>query len=190
MLFAKVLPYDFLRKNILPLDQIDQAISKNAKVVDLGCGQGILASFLAREKTRQVVGVDLDTRRIPKSKSENLKFKSSDIRDFDLKDADAITISDVLHHLNKEDQEKLLVKISKSLRKGGTFIVKEIDTEEMVRSSLSRFWDFVFYPKDKINYWSAKKLKAVLEKLGFSVIISRPCRFFPGSTTLFICSKK
>lgn len=174
---------------MLPLGEIDQAVPKFGKVIDLGCGEGTVARYIARTKTRSVTGVDNNKKRLPKSKQKNLKFILSDIRTYTPKDATAIIISDVLHHLNYDDQKKLLNKIANRLKKGGNLIIKEIDTREFIRSKSSRFWDFVFYPKDKIYYHRADSLKVYLEKLGFAVKITHTAKFFPGSTALFICQK-
>ncbi len=190
MTLLQILPYDFLRPLILPLDEINAHVPKNAKVVDLGCGQGVMVKFLAKEKTRDVVGVDLDATRIPQTKYQNLNFINRDIRKFDVSEFNTVIMSDGLHHLNLDDQKKTLNNIAESLKKGSLLIIKEIDTDEFIRSRLSRLWDFILYPKDKIYFWPAQKLKSTLEGLGFSVKITRPCRLFPGSTTLLICTKK
>lgn len=182
--------YDFLRSQILPLKEIDDVVPKSGKILDLGCGQGVIASYLARVKSRQVIGVDNDRKRLQKSNSQNLKFEFEDIRKYPLIGTTAMIISDVLHHLNYQDQKKLLSKIAKSLKRDGILLIKEIDTGEFIRSSLSRFWDFALYPKDKIYYRNAKDFKKYLQKLGFQVSISRPSRIFPGSTTLLICKKQ
>ncbi len=182
--------YDFLRFQMLPLSEIDEFLPKKGRILDLGCGEGVTAKYLAQIKSRQVIGVDSNPERLQKSDQKNLKFELADIRKYPLKDVRAIIISDVLHHLNYQDQKNLLSKIASSLKKGGVLLIKEIDTTERLRSNLSRFWDFVFYPKDKIYYHNSKDLKEYLENLGFKVKISRPSRLFPGSTTLFLCQKK
>lgn len=181
--------YDVLRSAILPLSLIDRYLPKKGTIIDLGCGQGIITSYIAGNKSRLVIGVDLDTSRLGKSTAKNLKFVNANIVDYDLKKPDGIVISDVLHHLERNDQNKLLEKISKGLNKSGVFIIKEIDTREFIRSRLSRFWDFVFYPKDKIAYWDSPTLIKKLQTLGFSVKMQKASRFFPGSTNLYICTK-
>ncbi len=182
-------PYEFLRKLILPLDKIDYYLPKKGKIIDLGCGQGITCRFLANSNTRQVFGVDTDVERLPKSETKNLKFISADITKYKITKTEGIVISDVLHHIHPIKQKKLLGNISKSLKAGGILIVKEIDNGEFIRSRLSRLWDFILYPKDKIFYWDSVPLKRFLENLGFSVKTIRTSRLFPGSTTLFICKK-
>lgn len=181
--------HNFLRKLMLPLEEIDKLLPKKGKIIDLGCGEGVIAKYLATTSTRLIIGVDYNQNRLTDSNLINLKFESEDIRNYKFKNVDGIIISDVLHHLNLKDQKGILSRISKSLKKGGRLLIKEIDTREFFRSHLSRFWDFVFYPQDKIYYWNSQDLKNYLEKLNFSVKILRPIRFFPGSTTLFICTK-
>lgn len=185
----KIKIYDLLRTGILPISLIDHSLPKEGTIIDLGCGQGIITSFIAQNKSRMVIGVDLDTSRLRQSNSQNLKFVNANIVAYDLRKPTGIVISDVLHHLSYKDQEKLFAKIAKSLKKGGVLVIKEIDTHEFVRSRLSRFWDFVFYPKDKIEYSDSTSLPRQLEKLGFKVKFIRACRLFPGSTTLYVCIK-
>lgn len=186
---AKRAIYDFLRSLMLPLKEINQAIPKRGRIIELGCGEGVIAKYLASTHTRKVIGVDNNKKRLQVSNQSNLNFVLADIREYDLKGAGAIITSDVLHHLNYDEQKILLAKIAANLKKDGIFLLKEIDTREFFRSKLSRFWDFVFYPKDKIYYRRSDNLKAYLEKLGFALTITRPSRLFPGSTTLFICRK-
>lgn len=182
--------HNFLRNLMIPLRQIDEALPQEGLILDLGCGEGAISAFLAGKKTRNVVGVDIDKKRVQQIHQKNLKFITGNAVNFNVASADGIVISDVLHHINFQDQEKLLKNISRNLKKGGIVVIKEIDTGEFIRSWLSRFWDFIFYPMEKIYFSSAKDLTAKLTKLGFSVKIKREYLFFPGSTTLYICIKK
>lgn len=181
--------YHFFRAMILPLKEIDMQISDTASIVELGCGQGVISAFLAQKSGRNIVGVDKNVRRLKKSNLKNLKFIKGDITKLNFKNLDAIIISDVLHHLNPKSQKTLLSKIPKMIKKRGVLVIKEIDKAERIRMTLSRIWDFLLYPNDKIFYFDCKELKNQLEKLGFTVKLSRPCRFFPGSTTLLTCKK-
>lgn len=181
--------YNFLRGLILPLKEIDKIVPNSGKIIDLGCGQGQIASFIAKKERRNVIGVDLNTSRLPKLKSNNLRFEHADIIKYPLHQVDVVILSDVLHHIDFRNQQIILSKIFKGLKRGGILVIKEIDTKQFVRSHLSRFWDFVFYPKDKIYFSNSKDMKQSLEKLGFKVSYSYMCQLFPGSTTLYICKK-
>jgi len=181
---------DFLKKIIWPLEEIDKILPQRGLIYDLGCGEGVIAKYLANSSaSRRVIGVDVDKKRLPKIKSQNLSFEAGDIRSFRLETADGVIISDVLHHLSAIDQKKLLIKISQCLKKGGVLVIKEIDKNEFIRGHLSRLWDFLLYPKDKIHYWRSNDLRVFLKSLGFAVKITHPVRLFPGSTTLYICKK-
>ncbi len=184
-----MLLYERLRSLIIPLAEIDNNLPKEGKIYDLGCGQGVIAKYVARRKNRRVIGIDINGNRIPHTGLKNLSFSNADIRQVNLKQASGIILSDVLHHLNKSDQKKLLSKIFTDLKKEGILVIKEIDELEQLRSKLSRFWDFVLYPKDKISYWNSNDLINFLEKLGFKVKMLRSSRLFPGSTNLFIARK-
>lgn len=181
--------YDFLRKAILPLEEIDRGLPQKGKIFDLGCGEGVISKYIAKNKKRTVIGIDSEKKRLPKYKTKNLSFKNTDIREISLEGCSGVVISDVLHHLDLKDQKNLLARIAKEFKKGGVLIIKEIDESEFIRSRLSRLWDFILYPKDNINYWNYRILKKFLEEIGFRVNFSRPRRLFPGSTTLFICKK-
>lgn len=181
--------YDALRSLILPLREIDKVLPKSGEIIDLGCGNGVIAKFIAKKSSRKVTGIDLNKNRIPQFSSPNLKFIQADITKYKFDRADAVVISDVLHHLSYANQDEVITNIYAGLRKKGVAVIKEIDASEFIRSRLSRFWDFILYPQDKILYISYRQLKTKLNKLGFKVKILRPCRFFPGSTTLYICKK-
>ena len=180
---------DSLRSLMLPLSLIDDSLPKQGVILELGCGEGVIAQFLARSTKRHLTGMDINKKRLPKTKNKNLKFICADLTNKSLKlpVADGVVISDVLHHINTNEQKILISKIATSLKKDGVFVIKEIDKEEKIRSALSRFWDFILYPKDQIYYWNAKDLKKYLESLKFTIEIKRTNRFFPGSTTLFFC---
>lgn len=181
--------YSQLRSKILPLQKIDKVLPQKGTIIDLGCGQGTIASFLAQNKKRNVIGVDINTKRLPKNQLKNLTFVAADITRYQLPQATGVIISDVLHHLPMEKQAKLLAKIVKGLRRGDVLVIKEIDKSQAIRSLFSRLWDLLLYPNERIHYRDSKSQKAYLQKLGLKVTISHHLRLFPGSTTLFVCQK-
>lgn len=181
--------YEAFRSWMLPLKEMDHIIPKEGKVVELGCGEGIIAQYLARVSTREVLGVDRNQKRLPIVKQKNLQFDCADITNYKLGRVDSIVISDVLHHLPFASQNNLLKECYKALGSKGVLVIKEINTDDKVRSRLSRFWDFVFYPLEKISFSSAKVLKSKLRKIGFEVEMKKASLLFPGSTNLYICKK-
>lgn len=179
----------FLRSRILPLVEIDKYLPDNGTIVDLGCGEGTIATILAKKKSRSVIGIDKNSKRIPKLKDKNLLFLKADITKIKISSIKGAILSDVLHHVDINKQQKILLNVYKNLDTGGILLIKEIDLEEFLRSRLSKLWDTLLYPHEEVYFRKSSELKKQLKDLGFKVKIIRPLRLFPGSTTLFICTK-
>ncbi|MEX2012774.1 MAG: methionine biosynthesis protein MetW, partial [Candidatus Levyibacteriota bacterium] len=57
--------YFFLRLLVIPFEEIDKILPKKGLILDLGCGDGPLTSYLAlSSKERQVRGWDIDDKRM------------------------------------------------------------------------------------------------------------------------------
>ncbi|MBI3341922.1 class I SAM-dependent methyltransferase [Candidatus Curtissbacteria bacterium] len=154
----------------------------------------MIATYLAHTSTkRNVIGWDTNLKRInlankSASKSPNLKFEAKNALSR-MPKVDAVILSDFIHHVPKKFHQKLFTNIYSSLKKGGVMVIKEINTQDLVRAKISRIFDFAFYPKDKIFFLNAQHLTSDLEKIGFKVKRQKVKKLFPGSTNLFICTK-
>jgi 2-polyprenyl-3-methyl-5-hydroxy-6-metoxy-1,4-benzoquinol methylase len=175
-LFSKIRAWD------APYGPIDKLISPRAKVLDLGCGDGLLANFLAiSAKGRRVYGIELSADRVVKAnkKIKNTNFKKGDILKTKIDGSyDVITLIHVLHHLpSKVDQERLLQKISNSLKKNKELIILEIDTKPLLKYFFTWLTDVVTVPilfekrlfNFEIYYRKKSDWVSLLRKLGFSV---------------------
>lgn len=174
---------------MLPLARIDELMPTHGRIIELGCGEGVISQYLSRNLQRQLVGIDIDKKRLPSKKQKNLEFKCADITKYKIGLVDGIVISDVLHHINFLEQDELLKRCFSSLGKDGVLVVKEINTQDLIRSKISRFWDFVFYPLDRIYFSRGSDLISRLRKIGFKVGMEQASLLFPGSTNLFVCRK-
>lgn len=187
--------YFIIRWLICPFDKMEPFLPKKGLIVDVGCGQGVFSLYLnLKEKKRRVLGIDLDQKRIAialklSQKLPNIQFKVLDATKLKGK-FDGIVLSDVFHHFSPKKQEQFLKKASQLLKPQAVLLLKEINKDDFFRARLSRLWDLILYPQDKINYWSKKRLIKKLEELGFRVKTKKEAFFFPGSTHLYICLKK
>lgn len=184
-----------LRWLITPIREINSYLPEKGRIIELGCGEGVIATYIALSSTgRKVIGVDINAQKINLAQKatqgvKNLKFEKGDALKKVIA-ADAFVLSDFLHHLTREKQNVLLIKIFKYLNKNGVLIIKEIDLNDWLRAKISRIFDFIFYPKDEIFFSSSKDQCKSLKNLGFTITIKKEKKLFPGSTTVYICSKK
>lgn len=94
---------------------------KNGKVIDVGCGTGIVANILKKELGVRIIGCDIKNyliHDIPfvKIKSDELPFPNQSY--------DVVLFNDVLHHIDKPRQEHI---ISEALRVAKNVFIFEFE---------------------------------------------------------------
>lgn len=180
---------------IVPFSLIESYMPKNGVIIDLGTGEGVMATHLALSSSRRrVIGLDLNRQKVYLAKrlTKNISNITFEVKDATkgLPGANGFVLSDFLHHVPKSKHGALLKSIYNSLNAKGVMVIKEIDTNNKLRARISRIFDFMFYPNETINFLNADSLIRTLTKIGFKVEILNVKKWFPGSTVLFICQKR
>lgn len=97
--------------------KIDKLMSKykNAKILDAGCGEGILVEKY-RKKGFNITGLDLNytSKHVKKGDITKMPFKDEEF--------DVVLCLDVLEHMNLLNQEKAITEISRVVKKNGIVI--------------------------------------------------------------------
>lgn len=143
------------------------------RLIDLGCGQGLLASWLLAARTlhesgdwpahwpaapriADIWGLELMPKDVARARAAlgcRAQFAQGDIRSADFGSADVAIILDVLHYLDFEDQEKLLRRIRAALPTGGTFITRIGDAAAGLPFHFSNWVDHtVFFLRGHRSY--------------------------------------
>ena len=91
-------------------DEIEALVPRGGLIVDLGCGEGLLAHLLVRRcATRRVLAVDHDARRVERVKrsADGLAIEAvcASMLDVPLPPCDAVLLVDVLHYFDRAKQE-------------------------------------------------------------------------------------
>lgn len=169
-------------------------IPDNARILDLGCGQGLLAAWLlaAREshaagewptgwpapgQPADIRGVDLlgsDIRRAQTALGAPARFEQGDMRHVDFAQADVVVIMDVLHYVDIPAQDEVLRRVRAALPANGLFITRVGDADAGLAFKLSNWVDrtVAFFRGNGLPPTHGRPLrewKRALESLGFQV---------------------
>lgn len=133
---------------------------QNAAVVDIGCGQGRDALFIAR-LGHHVVGVDISTTAIAQlledAKSEGLNIEGvvADLREYEpADDYDVAVIDRTLHMLEKDTRLSVLARVCRGVRDSGFVLIAD------EKSNLPGMR--AFFEKDSDNWTILKDKKGFL----------------------------
>jgi len=169
-------------------------IAPNARVLDIGCGQGLLASLL-RECARfahhghwpsqwavapagaRVFGIELMSRDVQRARSalgDAAEFVCGDMRTTPFPAVDAVVILDVLHYISVAEQDAVLARVRDALPVGGHLLLRIGDAASRRGFLASQWVDAVvtFVRGHRVVPQFGRTLAAwvaQLESLGFEV---------------------
>lgn len=127
-------------------DRIERLLPASGRILDVGCGHGLLAILAAAgEKGREVIGTDLLETRLAAGREvarrhglDNVRFERRDIADPPSGSFDAIMVADVLLYRPLPAQRDLLKHLSGLLTPGGRLLIKEQAQEPGWKAGLVR----------------------------------------------------
>lgn len=191
--------YTFLKMRILPFGDFAEDLPESGLFVDVGTGFGHVANFISIEsEKRRVIGIDIDNKRISLAKRtisgrNNIDFICGDIKQLrDINNIDVAMMVDVLHHIPFKNHRDLLKCIYDRLKSGGVFIIRETNKKHSIKYYIMNYlWDMVVYPfSEKNNYYSARQLKILLERIGFKITrVKRSNAWFIFEYIYYLCRK-
>lgn len=193
-LFAKIRFWD------APYLELEALVPKTGKIIDLGCGDGIFANFLALASSgREVYGIEINKSRIKDANRgiKNTKFLHGDITQRDIPYADAVVLVHVLHHLSSfSEQEKMIRKCKSKLKKRGKLIIAEAEPKFSLKFFITWFTDHFLVPwvfeselYSPIFFRKGKGWKILLENLGFSCQVIAVEKRKPFTHIILDCCK-
>lgn len=138
-------------------------IPDNARILDLGCGQGLLTSWLLAAgqhyaaghwpaewppapKPAAIRGIELMPRDVARARAalgEVAEFVQGDICNTKFGACDAVVILDVLHYINYPAQDDVLRRIHEALSPGGVLLLRIGDADAGLPFKISNWVDHV-----------------------------------------------
>jgi len=192
----RVALYAYLRWRLCPFEEIESHIPKEGKIIDVGCGYGLLANFLTlRPGKRDVTGIDLSVRRIKAAQEttdsrRNIRFKLINVLDLELREPDAVVMSDFLHHIDYQSQEEVLTYCYEKLSPGGFLICQEVNNRPLWKYWFAFLIDRLLNIGERQFFRPHQEFQELLQRIGFSVKIKKVDKHLPLSDILFICKKE
>ena len=172
-----------LRDPVFPILVEDRAFDEGRRVLDLGCGRGLVGALIGilvdRPEARSYLGVDLCDRYVRTARRVLEAFpgcavETTDLRDFDPPPADLVIVNDVLRFLPFGAQDALLRRLARVLPPGARMVLREKDAGGGWRFRFAALGDALEAlvpgrPRHGSHYRRKDDLRNALVAAGFSV---------------------
>lgn len=161
-------------------------IPKNAFIIDIGCGPGVIASELAKYASDgKVIGIDKNKLMIEEcnnnesyKKITNLSFREGDILNLDIEEnsVDFIYCRFLFQHLS--DPLGAILQMKKILKKGGKMCIIDVDDSWLTLLPRPEYFDSYLVRCEKAqadrggDRFVGHKLKGYMEEVGLANIFS------------------
>ncbi len=128
-----------LRRWSLPLHLLEAMVPPRGRILDVGCGRGLIASYLAiAAPGRDVTGIDIDPDKIGVAEAAavavataggSVEYKGSDGSELPPGPFAAVIFAEMLSLLALPRREALIEQAAALLGPGGVIVVKEVDSQ-------------------------------------------------------------
>jgi 2-polyprenyl-3-methyl-5-hydroxy-6-metoxy-1,4-benzoquinol methylase len=197
--------FGLLRRGLIP---------HQARVLDLGCGQGILLSLLcvAHEQSQlgrwpqawpaaphelKLQGIELRRKNVEVARlalGARVRVELQDLQHATLPQSSVILLFDVLHYLEARVQLQLLERSVRALEPGGRLLLREADSNGSARFAITRAAERIAaamrgHVQQRFHYRSAEQWQALLAQLGLEVRAEPMSEGTPFSNTLLIAQR-
>lgn len=148
---------------------IEKHISRDSKVLDIGCAMGGFLDYLHGKGFNNLSGIDVTENYVLQAKTKNLyniKLGDAESIPFPDKSFDLLVMDQVLEHLI--EPIKAFEEAKRVLNEGGMFCLGVPDAS---RYELNYFFDFYwFIMREHIQHFDIEHLKLLAAKTGFELV--------------------
>ena len=163
--------YSYIRKLIYPYKIVLSYINKNSKILDIGCGNGNILNDIKELNFLLYTGIDPKIKTNYKNKNVSLLNDKLENYINHISKYDCILMIDVMHHINKNNQEKLITNILQNMKVNSILIYKDISNRNFFYALMNRFHDFVFNFQI-IHYLDSNKILEISNNINNTFIIN------------------
>ena len=150
------------------------SIPPDARIIDIGCGDGSLCGHLANMGFTNVLGIDVSDLMISRVKSSGQSAARYEVRNvFDLPDDDEYDVvfcRHLLHHMIPTDRERLLKKLNAILKpEGGLLYLSFLSIDQSETATKERASYFTL--EHQVMMYNPQHIIEALRNLGLSTLI-------------------
>jgi 2-polyprenyl-3-methyl-5-hydroxy-6-metoxy-1,4-benzoquinol methylase len=172
-----------------PIAAVEAEVPTVGRVLEVGCGHGLVAAYLALAcRSREVVGVDIDERKLVVARAAaarldrgeaTLRYVSSADGAVPAGPWDAVVIVDVLYLLDADQELALLDACLAELAPGGVLVVKEADVTPRLKHALATAQEVLatrvlrITKGDALSFTPIRELAEYVAEQGFDVALRR-----------------
>lgn len=154
----------------------ESLLPKKGTITDIGCGYGFLPYMLMfTGEERLIIGTDYDKEKIEVadhcfSKNNKLTFITADATKMELPKSDAFVLSDILHYLPSDEQERLLTKCIHNLHPNGIILLRDADKNLQKRHRGTQYTEFFSTnfgfnkTTNKLEFVSSEFIETIVKK--------------------------
>ena len=191
-----------LRWATCPVPEIDAEVPTRGRVLEVGCGHGLVSAYLAIScPDREVVGVDIDERKlvVARAAADRLAAAAPTVRFASSADGavppgpwDAVVIVDVLYLLDTDHELALLDACVAELAPGGLVILKETDVVPRTKHRIAKAQEVLatkvlrITEGDALTFTPIAELAAHLTDLSLAVAVRRVDAGYPHPHSLLV----
>jgi 2-polyprenyl-3-methyl-5-hydroxy-6-metoxy-1,4-benzoquinol methylase len=182
-----------MRPYICPFENLLAQVPTGAKVLDIGCGSGLMLCLLgSRDPELRGLGVDVSEGAVQMAKDMARKIAGPSGKpelDFQVLDAagelppgtyDVVILADVLHHIPVQSQRDAVLKAARLVRPGGIFLYKDMCRKPAWRALMNRLHDLVV-AQQWIHYVAVQQVENWVRDAGLTLTTAQDLtRFWYG----------
>jgi len=191
-------------------------IPDGARLLDLGCGQGLLAALLLAAQARhkrgewngslppptlaRFTGIELREREVERARAmlesrapgaTGVDFVAGDIRSTEFPHSDVVVVIDVLHYIDYDAQTEALQRVRAALSPRGVLLLRVGDESTSLSYRYTALVDWLFtrlrgHRVPRLWGRPAQAWRAELERLGFAVATAPMSHGTPFANVLLV----
>ena len=162
------LPFDWKRLIQLQVDMVKSNYKSEIKILEIGCGEGILLEELRKVGFKNIEGFEPSTTATARARKRGLAITNEYFSNsIDKTKYDLIIMSHVFEHIEKLDY--FLIDLSKALNTNGSIMFTQTNYKGIIPLVQKKNW-YAWVPEQHFWHFTLTGLTKLMEKYNFDLL--------------------